>query len=232
MVTLEEYVDTYIPYTLRPFFSKIPHIVKGISIFLENEEEVTPPIELIFSSLHLVSFDPHGFLPNTLRVVFVLQDPYPQPGYAHGVAMSVRDGTIPMSLHNVEKVLKKSYPTFSLVNGDIRGLCCQGVLLWNTTLTTRVGKSRSHVSEWRDFNDLFIKHISNTFDFLVFVLFGGDARKLKGLIDMSKHVVMETSHPVARHPHNTFLDTNIFEEINEVLVDNRYDPIQWDDINY
>jgi len=235
MVTLEEYVSEYIPHTLRPFFSQIPHIIKGISLFLEKENtetEVTPPIELIFSSLHLISFDPKGFLPNTLRVVFVLQDPYPQSGYAHGVAMSVRDGSIPMSLRNVEKVLKKSYPTFSLVNGDIRGWCCQGVLLWNTTLTTRVGVSRSHVCEWRDFNDLFIKYISTTFDFLVFVLFGSDARRLKGLIDVTKHVIIETSHPVARHPHNTFLDTNIFEDINCALVENRYDPIQWDDIHY
>lgn len=236
-MNLIDYVTNHSPPMMKDFFDQNIHIIEGISRFIEEENkqedvEVTPYVPQIFSSLHLVSMDREGLLPNSLKVVIMLQDPY-QQGCACGVAMSTLDGSVPVSLRNVNKVLrqyKSDIPKFS--NGDIRGWCTQGVLLWNAALTTRLGKSKMHTQEWNIFSQRFVKYLSSNFRFLVFVLLGADAKAYTNYIDQSNHCILTTSHPVARDISNTFLTSDIFTKINEALISMNVEPIRWEDYSY
>jgi uracil-DNA glycosylase len=174
-------IDMYSPVLMKKFFKDNKHIIRSLSNFIESEEEkdvvLCPDMSLIFSCLYLVSMDRGLLLPNSLKVVFLLQDPYKYRTQAHGVAMSTLNGEVPVSLRNVNKVLKnykEDFPKFK--NGDIRGWCTQGVLLWNAALTTREGESRCHNEEWALFTSQFIKWLSSEFKGLVFVLFGRTAK--------------------------------------------------------
>lgn len=222
------------PPQMVKFFSSNRHILEGVSRFLEKEREerdITPPISQIFSSLHLISMDRESLLPNSLRVVIILQDPYTR-GEAHGVAMSTIDGSVPMTLKNVNRCLRSYKPGIPrFTDGDIRGWCSQGVLLWNAALTTRIGESKAHTNEWTVFNSVFIKYLSSNFKFLVFVLLGSDARSMIGLIDQSVHVVLTAPHPVARG-NNTFAESDIFTKVNEALIAAHRLPIQWESWSY
>lgn len=235
-MNLVEYVEQYAPVQMRKFFSDNMHIIEAISEFLESERDsdirITPDISQIFSSLHLISMDREGLLSNSLKVVICLQDPY-QQGCAHGVAMSTLNGEITVSLRNVYRVLKsykKDIPKFT--SGDIRGWCTQGVLLWNAALTTRLGTSKAHTKEWSIFTYNFIRWLSTEFKFLVFVLLGADAKAYQRDIDLSRHVVLTTSHPVARENSNTFLTSDIFTKVNEVLVFMEREPVRWEEYSY
>jgi uracil-DNA glycosylase len=230
-------VKEYSPVQMRDFFSENMHIVQAISNFIELELEedrpICPDISQILSCLHLVSMDRTSLLPHSIKVVMILQDPYPRLEDAHGVAMSTLNGQVPMSLRNVYKVLKKYKPDIpKMTSGDIRGWCTQGVLLWNAALTTTVGTSGQHHDQWSLFTTQFVKWLSSTFPFLIFVMFGRQSQGYKGDIDQSKHYIICTSHPVARDPHNTFLESDIFTEINEVLEGNMREPVKWEDYSY
>lgn len=236
-MSFKELVRKYHPVSMKNFFIENDHIIEAVSNFLDSEIEddkiICPDISQILSCLYIVSMDKHLIFPNSLKVVFLLQDPYKYRRQAHGVAMSTLNGEVPVSLRNVQKVLKKYKEDFpKITNGDIRGWCTQGVLLWNAALTTIEGQSRCHYEEWTLFTTQFIRWLSAEFNGLVFVLFGRDSQNYKGDIDQSKHYVLCTSHPVARDPHNIFLESSIFNDINEILANNHRETIKWEEYSY
>lgn len=259
----KELVEIYTPCLIREFMEANSHIVDGISNYLdceaENSQRITPRTELILSTFHLVSMDPYDLFPNSLKVVFVFQDPYPTPGAACGVATATLNGEVQPTLSNIYKRLYETYkPKVSrkvlvedpesnqmvevvqevedkmpnLVDGDIRGWCLQGVLMWNTSMTTRERETQSHMDAWSLFSEQMMRWMSDTFPFIVFVLFGKKAQELKKFINGSKHHIIETSHPSGRGYHYGFHTCNIFNEVNEQLVLNRRPPIKWENYNY
>lgn len=270
----EELVRSYAPVLLKKFMHDNWHIIEGISNFLESEQEeskkgrpkITPRIELLLSAFHLVSFDPYGLLPNSLKVVFLFQDPYPTPNLACGVATCTLNGYPQLTLTNIFKRLSETYripyqavdkikekvqgedgkeveiekeiavtkykDMPPLVGGDIRGWCTQGILMWNTALTTREHEMEAHISEWSLFTDQMIKWMSDTFPFLIFVCLGKKAQLYQKHINASKHIVLASSHPAGRGYNYGFNKCDIFNEINTELKKNLREPIQWEDYKY
>lgn len=229
------------------------HIVDGISNFLEIEDDdgkkITPRIEMIFSTFYLVSMDPYDLYPNSLKVVFLFQDSYPTPGAACGVATATLNGVIQPTLKNLYTRMKDTYqpkkkiisddkeievdiPIPYLIDGDIRGWCTQGVLMWNAAMTTREREVGAHLEEWSLFSQQMMKWMSETFPFIVFVLFGKKAQMYKKYIDVSKHHIIETSHPSALGARYGFNTCDIFNEVNESLIENKRYPIQWEKYQY
>ena len=130
-------------------------------------------------------------------MVIIGQDPYHGPNQANGLCFSVHDGIPhPPSLINIfkelEKDVKKPYPK----SGDLTSWADQGVLLLNATLTVRAGEAASHQKHgWEIFTDKVIQKISEKKEHVVFLLWGGFAKKKASLIDKNKHQILTSGHP-------------------------------------
>lgn len=254
-MNLIDLARNYAPFFMKEFFRENSHIVQGISNFLECEEEdatnglkgkITPRIEMVFSTFHLVSMDPYDLFPNSLKVVFMFQDTYPTPGCACGVATATLNGRVQPTLSNMFKRLHETYkptviagdgsivdkPIPPLQNGDIRGWCSQGVLMYNAALSTREKETEAHMEEWSIFTSQLLKWISETFPFVVFVFFGKKAQGFSKFINPSKHVILTTSHPSGLGFHHGFNNCDIYNEVNMALTEHKRNPIRWEDYKY
>lgn len=144
----------------------------------------------IFSAFDFCSFD-------DVKVVIIGQDPYHGVGQANGLCFSVHDGIAhPPSLINIFKEIETDlgipYPT----SGDLSRWAKQGVLLLNATLTVRAHTAGSHQKQgWEQFTDAVISKISQEKDQVVFLLWGGYAKKKGAKIDTQKHCVLTSGHP-------------------------------------
>jgi uracil-DNA glycosylase len=183
---------------------------------------VYPPIEDLFAAYRYC-------LPEQTRVLILGQDPYHGAGQAHGLSFSVRDGVrIPPSLRNVFKELAEDAGIAVPRSGDLTGWARQGVLLLNAVLTVREAKPASHANKgWESFTDGTIRALNARDDRVVFLLWGGYARKKAALITNPAHVVIEAGHP---SPLNRagFLGTRPFSAANKALADGGRPLINWD----
>ncbi len=149
-----------------------------------------PPARQIFNAFDLCPFD-------KVKVVIIGQDPYHEPGQAHGLSFSVNDGVpFPPSLVNIFKEIHDDLGKPMPQSGDLTRWAEQGVLLLNATLTVRAHQAASHQKKgWEEFTDAAIKALSARRDHLVFILWGGYARSKAQLIDSSRHLVLQSVHP-------------------------------------
>ncbi|WP_250029312.1 uracil-DNA glycosylase [Paractinoplanes maris] len=183
---------------------------------------IYPPIEDLFAAYRLCA-------PEQTRVLILGQDPYHGPGQAHGLSFSVREGVrIPPSLRNVFKELAADVGVAPPAAGDLTGWARQGVLLLNAVLTVRAAAAASHAGKgWEAFTDATIRALNARDDRVVFLLWGGYARKKAALITNPAHVVIEAGHP---SPLNRvgFLGSRPFSAANKALADGGRDVIDWD----
>ncbi|WP_417362752.1 uracil-DNA glycosylase [Galbibacter sp.] len=199
---------------------------KQLQQFVEKEYESNtcyPPEELIFSALDHCSFD-------QCKVVILGQDPYHGPTQANGLCFSVSDGTShPPSLINIFKELgtdvDKTYP----LSGNLEHWAKQGVLLLNATLTVRASQAGSHQNKgWETFTDHLIKTISKGKSDVVFMLWGGYAKRKVKLIDAGKHHILTSGHPSPLSANRGYWFGNKhFSRCNEILSSRKLKPIDW-----
>ena len=195
--------------------------------FLINEYKyltIYPDMNDIFSALKATSYE-------DCKVVILGQDPYHEPGQAHGMAFSVRPGVRqPKSLINIFKELKDDLgiPIPAKDNGYLMPWATQGVLLLNTCLTVREHQAASHRDKgWERLTDRIIELLSERELPMVFMLWGANARKKKPLIDESRHLVLEGAHPSPLSAYGGFFGGKYFSRANEFLVKNGEEPIDW-----
>ena len=219
--------NDWLPY-LKPEFSK--DYYKDLYNFIKNayrESVVYPPSEDIFNALKYTPY-------SNVKVVLVGQDPYHEPGQAHGLSFSVRPGVkTPPSLLNMYKEIKAEFGYDIPNNGYLKKWADQGVLLLNTVLTVKNGIANSHRNKgWEQFTDAVIKAVNQKDSPVVYFLWGNNARAKKALIDNPKHLVLETVHPSPLSANNGFFGCGHFKMANDYLVKNGIDPIDWkiDDI--
>jgi uracil-DNA glycosylase len=183
---------------------------------------VYPPIDEVFSALHLTPYA-------DVKVLIVGQDPYHGPRQAHGLCFSVRRGVpIPPSLKNIHTELHDDLGIPIPDHGNLEAWARQGVLLLNTSLTVRAGQAGSHSGKgWEHFTDEVIRAVDAKPDPVVFILWGGHARKKKALIDTQRHAVIESAHPSPLSAHNGFFGSRPFSATNDALVAAGRTPIDW-----
>ena len=186
------------------------------------EHTVYPPHEDVFAAIHLTAYA-------DTRVVILGQDPYHGPRQAHGLCFSVRRGVaVPPSLQNIYKELRTDLGIAPPRHGNLEHWAEQGVLLLNTTLTVRAGQAASHQGKgWETFTDQVLRVVAAKPEPVVFILWGGHARKKKSLIDTDRHVVIESAHPSPLSAHNGFFGSRPFSATNEALVARNLPPIDW-----
>lgn len=186
------------------------------------EHAVYPEHDQVFRALHLT--------PYANTKVFILgQDPYHGPGQANGLAFSVSEGVkIPPSLQNIHKELESDLGITRPSHGQLEPWARQGVLLLNATLTVRARTAASHQKQgWEVFTDRVISAVNDKTDRVVFILWGSTARKKKALIDLSRHVVIESPHPSPLSAHRGFFGSRPFSAANEALVAAGREPVDW-----
>ena len=179
-------------------------------------------MENIFSALKLTSY-------KDCKVLILGQDPYHGPNQAHGLAFSVNIGIkTPPSLQNMYKELRDELGLYVPNNGYLVPWAEQGILLLNTALTVRAGAANSHSKiGWEIFTDNIIKYLNDREDPVIFVLWGGNARKKKSFINTDKHYILEAAHPSPLSAHNGFFGCGHFKKINEILSNLGKKEINW-----
>jgi uracil-DNA glycosylase len=187
-----------------------------------SSTKIFPKSEDVFSALHLTPY-------SDVRVVILGQDPYHNDGQAMGLSFSVPDGLrLPPSLINIYKELGSDIGKELPKTGDLTHWAKQGVLLLNAVLTVRAHQANSHQGKgWEQFTDAILQAVSDKNEHVVFILWGGFARKKKPLIDMSKHTVIESAHPSPLSAHNGFFGSKPFSKTNEALKSHNQKPINW-----
>jgi uracil-DNA glycosylase len=198
--------------------------VAALGEFVEAEyaaRPVYPPLPDLFAAFRLCS-------PDAARVLILGQDPYHKPGQAHGLSFSVRQGVaVPPSLRNVFKELRDDLGIEPPRHGDLTGWAAQGVLLLNAVLTVRGGAPASHAGKgWEHVTDAAIRALDAKDSRVVFVLWGGYARKKAELVTRPHHVVLEAGHPSPMNPRG-FLGSRPFSAVDKALADAGLPPIQW-----
>lgn len=202
----------------KPYWSALQHFVAEE----RQRHEVYPAHEQVFAALHLT---PHS----SVKVVILGQDPYHGPGQAHGLCFSVPPGvSAPPSLQNVLKELQADLSIDPPNHGCLDAWAQQGVLLLNTTLTVRAHAAASHQGKgWETFTDEVIRAVSDKPDRVVFILWGAAARKKRGLVDATRHAVIESAHPSPLSAHNGFFGSRPFSRANAALLDGGREPVDW-----
>lgn len=217
------------PKTWNEFFKKLQNeeFCLKLNDFLNKEyRDYTcyPPRELLFNAFRLTPLD-------KVKVVIVGQDPYHEPGQAMGLSFSVPKGIkVPPSLVNIYKEIAQEYNAkMDFSSGDLTYLAKQGVLLLNSILSVRAHQAMSHnTNEYKLFLARVLEVLDRQTTPIVFLLWGGPARKLKGYLHNPSHLILECIHPspLAAN-HGGWFGNNHFTEANRYLREHGFNEINW-----
>lgn len=202
----------------KPYFEQLIQFVKS-----EYASGVCfPPGSMIFNAFNQCPW------PN-VKVVLIGQDPYHEPGQAHGLCFSVNDGVpFPPSLRNIFAEIKTDIGAPVPESGNLTRWATQGVLLLNATLTVRAHAAASHQGKgWEEFTDAVIRLVSENKEHVVFILWGSYAQSKARLIDSSKHCVLKSAHPSPLSAYRGFFGNHHFSICNQYLQNNGITPINW-----
>lgn len=189
---------------------------------------IYPDMYDIFNALKYTPYE-------KVKAVILGQDPYHEPGQAHGLAFSVRPGVPqPPSLINIFRELQDDLgiPAPPRDNGCLTPWAEQGVLLLNTVLTVREHQANSHHGKgWEMLTDKIISLLNDRNAPVVFILWGGNARRKKDLITNGKHLILEGAHPSPLSAYRGFFGGRYFSRTNRFLESVGEGAIDWDIMN-
>lgn len=202
----------------KPYFASLCDFVRQEY----KTSTIYPPASLIFNAFNLCPLD-------KIKVVIIGQDPYHEPGQAHGLCFSVNDGVkFPPSLQNIYKEIASEYNQPMPQSGNLTRWAEQGVLLLNATLTVRAHLAASHQGKgWETFTDNVIKEVNDRCQNVVFLLWGSYAQKKEAYIDKSKHCVLKAAHPSPLSAYRGFFGCNHFILANNYLRKCGKEEIVW-----
>jgi len=201
----------------KPYFEQIESFVAQA----RKEVEVFPPDKDVLNAFNFTPLD-------QVRVVIIGQDPYFNPGQAHGICFSVKKGVkVPPSLNRMYKALEKTVPGFkNPKHGFLEEWAKRGVLMLNASLTVNVGKPNSHAKcGWLDFTKAAIKLLVESKKGLIFFCWGTFAQKLVKGFDLSKHHVLEYTHPSPMS--GSEWNCTHFADANRILKEEGLSEIDW-----
>ena len=198
---------------------------KSLTDFVRQEYQSTtvyPPGSYIFNAFEHCPFD-------KVKVVILGQDPYHEPGQAHGLSFSVQDGIpYPPSLVNIFKELESDLGKPMPSSGNLLRWADQGVLLLNATLTVRAHLAGSHQNRgWETFTDAVIHKLADNRSHLVYILWGSYAQKKGAFIDASHNLVIKSAHPSPLSAYRGFFGSKPFSKANDYLIATGQEPIDW-----
>ncbi|MDR1759885.1 MAG: uracil-DNA glycosylase [Fibrobacter sp.] len=203
----------------EPYFKRL----KETLVEEKKKFKIFPPGSQIFAALDLAPVE-------NVRVVILGQDPYHNPGQAHGLCFSVQKGVQPPpSLINIYQELQDDLGIVPPPHGHLESWARQGVLLLNASLTVRAHQAASHSQiGWQTFTDTVIRRLSQNKEHLVFLLWGSHAIRKKELIANDRgHLILEAPHPSPLSAYRGFFGCRHFSKTNEFLKHWGLPEINW-----
>ena len=194
----------------RPLVTKIDSLI--------DKNDVTPAYETIFAAYQLP--------PSQVKVAIFGQDPYPTPGYAHGLAFSVSSSTqpLPASLRNIFKELESDCGVKAGSNGDLHRWSNQGVFLLNQVLTTKPKQSLAHEDfGWQEFTQATAQVVGESGAIGIF--WGSKAQKLTQYFDPALSI--SSPHPSPLSAYRGFFGSAPFSRTNAMLRAQGKNEIDW-----
>ncbi|MCI5937601.1 MAG: uracil-DNA glycosylase [Eubacterium sp.] len=187
-----------------------------------SQHIIYPTSDEIFTAFHLTPLD-------QVKVVILGQDPYHNPGQAHGLCFSVKPQIeLPPSLVNIYKELHDDLGCKIPNNGYLVHWAEQGVLMLNTVLTVQAHKPFSHHGVgWEEFTDAAIEVLNRQEQPIVFILWGKPAQEKAKKLNNPKHLILRAPHPSPLSAYRGFFGSKPFSKANEFLEKNGAEPIDW-----
>ena len=187
-----------------------------------STKQVYPDMYSIFNALHYTSYE-------DTKVLILGQDPYHEPGQAHGLSFSVQPNVPPPpSLVNIFKELETDLGCTVPNNGCLEPWARQGVLLLNTVLTVQSHRANSHRDKgWEIFTDKIISLLNQREKPVAFILWGSPARRKKAMITNPQHFIVESPHPSPLSAYRGFFGSRPFSKVNKFLESVGEEPINW-----
>lgn len=202
----------------KPYFLALMRFIEAEM----REQTIYPKSGDVFNAFAMTPFD-------KLKVAILGQDPYHDENQAHGLAFSVQNGTaFPPSLRNIFQEYSSDLGYAVPKSGDLSKWAKEGVFLLNAVLTVRAHEANSHKNRgWETFTDEVIRTISAHKEHVVFILWGKPAQAKSKLIDRSKHLILEASHPSPLSSYRGFFGSSPFSKTNAYLKANGVEEIDW-----
>ncbi|CDN16491.1 Uracil-DNA glycosylase, family 1 [Richelia intracellularis] len=202
----------------QPYFQKLED-------FLNQERQlqtIFPPEEEVFAAFELTPY-------KQVNVLLLGQDPYHDYNQGHGLCFSVRPGIkLPRSLMNIFQEMQGDIGLNIPNHGYLTSWAKQGVLMLNSVLTVRAHEANSHKNKgWEKFTDAVITKLNQKRSPVIFVLWGGYAKKKLKLIDPERHTIIQAAHPSPLSAHNGFFGSKPFSTINAALKSCGKSEINW-----
>lgn len=202
----------------QPYYRKLRQFLIGEY----STKQVYPDMYSIFNALHYTSYA-------DTKVLILGQDPYHEPGQAHGLSFSVQPNVPPPpSLVNIFKELETDLGCTVPNNGCLEPWARQGVLLLNTVLTVQAHRANSHRDKgWEIFTDKIISLLNQREKPVAFILWGSPARRKKAMITNPQHFIVESPHPSPLSAYRGFFGSRPFSRVNKFLESVGEEPINW-----
>ena len=202
----------------KEYFVRLTDFVKSEY----RQGAVYPPGPSMFNAFAHCPFD-------KVKVVILGQDPYHEPGQAHGLCFSVQDDVpFPPSLVNIFKEIQSDLGKPIPATGNLTRWADQGVLLLNATLTVRALQAGSHQKRgWVTFTDAVIHRLAQERSHIVYLLWGAYAQRKGAFIDGKKNLVLKSAHPSPLSAYRGFFGNKHFSQANDYLVATGQTPIDW-----
>ena len=202
----------------KPYFEELTRFVRNEY----RNQTVYPAGGDIFNAFAHCPFD-------RVKVVILGQDPYHEPGQAHGLCFSVQDGVqIPPSLVNIYKEIENDLGQKPPTTGNLMRWADQGVLLLNATLTVQAHRAGSHQNKgWETFTDAVIHKLNEKREHVVYLLWGSYAQRKGAFIDSEKNLILKSPHPSPLSAYRGFFGNRHFSKTNAYLEETKQTPVQW-----
>lgn len=202
----------------KDYFIKLTDFVRAQYL---SGHQVFPEPKNIFNAFNLCP------LPD-VKVVIIGQDPYHEPGQAHGLCFSVLPPTpVPPSLVNIYREIESDLGRPSATHGDLTAWAHQGVLLLNSTLTVAAHRAASHAGHgWEQFTDAVIRAVAHR-DNIVYMLWGASAQRKAEFVDPARNLILKSAHPSPLSAYRGFFGNHHFSRANQYLIQHGKTPIEW-----
>lgn len=202
----------------KEYFIKLTDFVRAQYL---SGHQVFPEPKNIFNAFNLCP------LPD-VKVVIIGQDPYHEPGQAHGLCFSVLPPTpVPPSLVNIYREIESDLGRPSATHGDLTAWAHQGVLLLNSTLTVAAHRAASHAGHgWEQFTDAVIRAVAHR-DNIVYMLWGASAQRKAEFVDPASNLILKSAHPSPLSAYRGFFGNHHFSRANQYLIQHGKTPIEW-----
>jgi uracil-DNA glycosylase len=195
--------------------NEFTNLIEALKIDISNGYRFTPTFKHVFKAFEICPY-------NDVKVVIVGSAPFPEINAADGLLLSSSRLKKPdVDTVKFTDAIKESISN-PLALSDFSYLAEQGVLLLNSSLTTRINNTKDHAEHWKSFMSYLFDELSSVKEDLVYLLLGNVAKEWEDLIESTNVITID--HPEENDSWNY---QDCFNKVNEILALQELPSIKW-----